>query len=79
LQKHPRLCSEKPEALFTRLGALQKTIPLLKAMAISCAMLIGDARVSTNDQDNAAQVAHISPEKQHNHHAALIYLSSLSY
>jgi len=42
-------------------------------------MLIGDARVSTNDQDNAAQVARISPEKQHNHHAALIYLSSLSY
>ncbi len=35
----PHLCSEKPGALFTRVGASQKTVALLKSLAIETSHL----------------------------------------
>ena len=42
--------------MFTRCGVLQKGVALETYRRYLCAMLIGDARVSTSEQETAAQV-----------------------
>jgi hypothetical protein len=53
------LCSEKPGARFTRVGALQKVVALLKTLAIPLRNvdLVWYARASTSEQETAVQVA----------------------
>lgn len=49
------LCSEESRVVFTRIGALQKDIALLKALAIPLRNVDGLRWVSTNEQETAAQ------------------------
>ena len=52
-----RFCNGKPHPAFMRFGVLQKVLHYWFDWRYICAMLIGYARVSTDDQDTAAQAA----------------------